>query len=175
MLEVLRRVGVPDVAYLLPRAPGRSWYPGRFTDDEAVNQPHLDRALATVEAAVARLGADGHAPATTVLVGFSQGACLLTELLLRAPRRFAGAALLTGGFFGPAGHRPADGGSLEGTPVVLASSRYDSWVGWDRVEETADVLRDRGADVALHAYDDREHLVNDDAVARVRELLTART
>jgi predicted esterase len=173
MLAVLDRVGVDDVAYLLPRAAGRSWYPGRFMDPEPANRPHLDHALAAVEAAVDRVGVEGFAPERTVLIGFSQGACLLSELLLRRPRRYAGASLLTGGFFGPAGHRPGPGGSLHGTPVVLASSRFDAWIPLDRVQETAEVLRERGADVTVAVYDDREHLVNDDAVARTRALLTA--
>jgi phospholipase/carboxylesterase len=99
--------------------------------------------------------------------------CLLTELLLRTPRPFAGAALLTGGFFGPPGHRPEPGGSLDGTPVLLASSRHDTWVPLDRVDETAVVLRERGAKVDRRVYDDLEHLVSDDAVTRTRELLTA--
>jgi predicted esterase len=173
MLAVLDRVAVDDVAYLLPRAAGRTWYPGRFTEPESRNQPALDHALVAVEEALARLAETGFGPERTVLVGFSQGACLLTELLLRTPRHFAGAALLTGGFFGPPGHRPEPGGSLDGTPVLLASSRYDMWVPLDRVDETAVVLRDRGAEVDRRVYDDREHLVNDDAVARTRELLTA--
>ena len=168
MLAVLDRVGVDDVAYLLPRAAGRTWYPGRFTEDESANQPFLDHALDAVDAAVA----SGPGPERTVLVGFSQGACLLTELLLRRPRPFTGAALLTGGFFGPAGTAPGPGGSLAGVPVVLASSRFDGWVPIDRVEETAAVFRARGADVTLHVSDEREHLVDDDAVALTRGLLT---
>lgn len=173
MLAVLERIAVDDVTYLLPRAAGRTWYPGRFTEPESRNQPALDHALATVEDALARLAAAGFGPERTVLVGFSQGACLLTELLLRAPRRFGGAALLTGGFFGPPGHVPGPGGSLDATPVLLASSRHDTWVPLTRVAETAAVLRERGAEVAERVYDDREHLVNDDAVAATRELLTA--
>jgi predicted esterase len=173
MLAVLDRVGLDDVAYLLPRAAGRSWYPGRFMDPEPANRPHLDHALAAIGAAVDHAAEEGFGPERTVLVGFSQGACLLSELLLRTPRRYAGAALLTGGFFGPPGHRPAPGDSLRGTPVVLASSRFDAWIPLDRVQETAEVLRERGADVTVTVYDDREHLVNDDAVARTRALLTA--
>jgi len=122
---------------------------------------------------VARFVASGFGPERIALIGFSQGACLLIELLLRAPRRFGGAALLTGGFVGPPGHRPGPGGSLDETPVLLASSRYDTWVPLDRVDETVAVLRDRGAVVDRRIYDDREHLVNDDAVAATRDMLTA--
>jgi hypothetical protein len=43
----------------------------------------------------------------------------------------------------------------------------------ERVEDTAAVRRERGADVDLHVYDDLEHLVNDDAVRLTRELLHA--
>jgi hypothetical protein len=63
MLAVLDRVAVDDVAYLLPRAAGRTWYPGRFTEPESNNQPALDHALAA-EDAVARLAETGSARPT---------------------------------------------------------------------------------------------------------------
>jgi phospholipase/carboxylesterase len=52
MLEVAARVGLPDVAYVLPVAAGRTWYPGRYFDPPSVNQPWLERALDVCDAAI---------------------------------------------------------------------------------------------------------------------------
>jgi phospholipase/carboxylesterase len=70
MLDVLARVGVEDVAYLLPRAAGHTWYPGRFIQPEEVNQPSLDDALDTLTNATEQLADVGFGPERTVLVGF---------------------------------------------------------------------------------------------------------
>ena len=106
-------------------------------------------------------------PERVVLAGFSQGACLVAELLARAPRRFAGAAILTGAFIGP---QPEPAG-LDGVPVFMESSRYDEWVALDHVEATAKAFEAAGARVELQVSDDREHRIRDAAVAGVRALL----
>lgn len=171
MLAILDRVAVPDIAYVLPRAAGQTWYPAGFMQPLAVNQPWADHALDAMAAFLARIAEAGIGAEDVFLVGFSQGACLLSELLVRSPRRYAGAALLTGGYLGPEERAPA--GSLAGTPVFAGTSRYDEWVPLERAESTARLLERMGAAVTLRVYDDREHLVNDDEIAEVRKLLTS--
>ncbi|WP_431879752.1 alpha/beta hydrolase, partial [Amycolatopsis sacchari] len=171
MEAVLDRVAVPDLACLLPAAAGNTWYPLGFLQPVEANQPRLNQALETVDAMLGRIAEAGVPPERTYLIGFSQGACLLSEYLVRNPRRYGGAALLTGGYIGP--DRRSPNGSLDGTPVFLGTSRYDEWVPLSRAEETADLLRAMGADVTFEVYDDREHLVNDDEIAHVRRLVTA--
>ena len=163
MLEhLVARLEAPDVAFVLPAAAERSWYPARYFDPREANEPWLGHALAAVEAAIG-----GVEPERVVLAGFSQGACLVADLLARAPRPFAGAAILTGAFIGP---HPEPAG-LDGVPVFMESSRYDEWVALDDVQATAKAFEAAGARVELQVSDDREHRIRDAAVAGVRALL----
>jgi phospholipase/carboxylesterase len=163
MLEhLVGRLDAPDVAFVLPAAAERSWYPARYFDPREANEPWLGHALAAVEAAIG-----GVEPERVVLTGFSQGACLVADLLAHVPRRFAGAAILTGAFIGP---HPEPAG-LDGVPVFMESSRYDEWVALADVEATAKALEAAGARVELQVSDDREHRIRDAAVAGVRALL----
>ena len=163
MLEhLVARLDAPDVAFVLPVAAERSWYPARYFDPREANEPWLGHALAVVEAAIGDVE-----PERVVLAGFSQGACLVADLLARAPRRFAGVAILTGAFIGP--HPEVAG--LDGVPVFMESSRYDEWVALADVEATATALEAAGARVELQVSDDREHRIRDAAVAGVRALL----
>ncbi|WP_129668199.1 alpha/beta hydrolase [Phytoactinopolyspora endophytica] len=168
---VVDRIDLPQVAYVLPRAAGHSWYPARFIEPLEVNEPHLGRALQACDSAVRTVGEHGIDPEHTVLIGFSQGACLLSEYIVRNPRPYAGVALLTGGYIGPPGPPREPSGSLSGTPVFMGSSRHDAWVPLSRVEETATLLHAMDAQVDLRIYDDREHFVNDDAITATRQLI----
>ena len=57
MLEVAARIGLDDaVAYVLPRAAERSWYPGRFYDPMHDNEPWLGWSLDAIEAATSDAG-----------------------------------------------------------------------------------------------------------------------
>jgi phospholipase/carboxylesterase len=160
----------PDVAWVLPAAAAGSWYPARFFDPRIANEPWLGHALEACEAAIADVLAAGVPPQRVVLAGFSQGGCLVADLIARTPRPYAGVALLTGALIGPEDEvtRP---GPLDGLPVFMESSRYDEWVPLDRVEATARALEAAGARVELQVSDDREHRIRDAAVAGVRALL----
>lgn len=175
MRAVADRVGLPGLAWYAPAAPGRTWYPQRFTEPLAANEPFLSASLRALGAVLGGVGRDGFGMDRVVLLGFSQGACLLSEYLVRHPRRYAAAALLTGGFAGPPGSPREVAGELAGTPVLLASSSRDGWVPVERVRETAALLGGAGADVTLRVDEDPEHHVNDETVAAVRDLLTRAT
>jgi phospholipase/carboxylesterase len=171
MLEnLVWQLDLPRAAYVLPSAVGGSWYPNRFFDRTEDNEPWLGDALARIKAAVA-LAEDVGVPFERIaLAGFSQGACLVAEMLERVPRPYAGAAILTGGLFGTEEelHAPPP---LDGMPVLLTGHVDDSWVPVPRVERTAELLREAGARVELAIHDDPEHQINDDEVAAVRRLL----
>jgi predicted esterase len=171
MRGIADRVGDAGLAWYAPAAPGRTWYPKRFIEPFEENEPFLSASLGAVAAVVDAIAGDGFGAERVVLLGFSQGACLLTEHLVRRPARYAAAAVLTGGFAGPPGAPRQVAGDLAGTPVLLATSSRDEWVPVDRVRETAELLRGAGAEVTLHVDDDPEHHVNDATVDAVRALL----
>ena len=172
MLEhLVAPLDAPDVAYVLPPAAGGSWYPGRFNEPRDVNQPWLGHALEAGETVIAGLIAAGVAAERIVLAGFSQGGCLVADLLARTPRSYAGVAVLTGALIGPDSDvtRPQP---LGGVPVFMETSRYDGWVPLERVEATARALEEAGARVELQVSDDPEHGIRAGAVTGVRALLS---
>ena len=168
---VAERVDLPELAWRLPAADARSWYPLSFLVPVADNEPRLSYALRAVEHHRADLAAAGAGPERLLLLGFSQGACVLAEHLVRTAAPCAGAVLLTGGHVGPPGTTPTASGDLRSMPVLLGSAEADALVPIARVRETAALLQALGAQVELEVYDDLEHLVSDVAVASTRRLL----
>jgi phospholipase/carboxylesterase len=171
MQGVAERVDLPGLAWRLPAADARSWYPLSFLAPVADNEPRLSQALESVAVQRAELTAAGVGPERLVLLGFSQGAVVLAEHLVRTADPCAGAVLLTGGHVGPPGSSRTASGDLRGTPVLLGSAQADPLVPIARVRETAGLLEAMGARVELEVYDDLEHLVSDVAVASTRRVL----
>jgi phospholipase/carboxylesterase len=172
MLDVARRLALPDVAYVLPVAAGRTWYPGRYFDPLIENQPQVDQALQALQAALALVRDAGMTDERIVLGGFSQGACLVAELVARRPRTFAGVAVLTGTLLGPPGERviPA---AVAGLPMLFTCSRYDDWIDFSDARTTAEAFTHAGANVTFEASEDRVHHVSDAAVDALRALFGA--
>ncbi|HOC17479.1 MAG TPA: alpha/beta hydrolase [Vicinamibacterales bacterium] len=171
ILSLADELDLADVLYLAPDAAGHTWYPYSFLQPLDRNQPHLDSALALVDRAVARLGAAGVPPARVALLGFSQGACLALEYAARHARRYAAVVGLSGGVIGPPGTPRAYEGSMEATPVFLGCSNVDPHIPVERVHETAGVFRTLGALVDERIYPGMGHVVNDEEIQAVRELL----
>jgi hypothetical protein len=59
MLALAEAFAQPDLAYLAPRAAGRSWYPHSFLAPIEANEPFLSSALRALGGLVERLGAEG--------------------------------------------------------------------------------------------------------------------
>jgi pimeloyl-ACP methyl ester carboxylesterase len=114
----------------------------------------------------------GIPPERTMILGFSQGACLMLEYAARHALRYGGIVGLTGGLIGP-DDTPRDyAGSLAGTPVFLGCSDVDIHVPKTRVDLTATVLRRLGGVVTERIYPNLEHTVNQDEIAFVRAMMT---
>ena len=171
ILALAEELDRPDLAYLAPQAAGNTWYPFRFLEPIARNEPYLSSALGVVGAVVARAGTAGIPPERVVLLGFSQGACLALEYAARHARRYGGVVGLSGGLIGPDGTPRDYPGSLAGTPVFLGCSDVDPHIPVERVHESAAVLRRLGGAVDARIYPGLGHTVNRDELAAVRELL----
>ncbi|MEA2145768.1 MAG: phospholipase/carboxylesterase [Solirubrobacteraceae bacterium] len=173
MLDVVARLSLDDVAYLLPVAAQRTWYPGRYFDPLAENEPHLGWALEAIEHAIGLATHAGLQERQIVLGGFSQGACLVAHLVAWRPRPLAGLAVLTGVLLGAPEQRltPHD---LLGLTVYASCSVHDAWIPIEDARATAEAFVAAGADVDFEQLDDREHLVSDRAVTGLRRLLTVR-
>lgn len=171
MLELADVFAQPDMAYLAPQAPGRTWYPLSFLAPIEQNEPHLSRALAQVGALVGDLGLQGFAPEKIVLLGFSQGGCLALEYAARNAQRYGAVIGLSAGLIGPEGTPRTYGGSLAGTRVVLGCSDIDAHIPVGRVRDSSRVLSALGGDVIERIYPGMGHTINDDEIAHVRAAL----
>src|SRR5207244_4414458 len=71
-------------------------YPNSFLAPIASNEPGLSSGLAVIESILAQLSAADISPERTILLGFSQGACLTLEYVARHAQRYGGVVGLSG-------------------------------------------------------------------------------
>ena len=159
---------LPDVAYVLPAAAGGSWYPGRFNEPRAANEPRLGQALEALEArSRARRRAAGAARARRLLPG---------RLPRGRPASRAAARLRGRG----GAHRRAD--RIRGATLRGRAARRRARCSWRPAATTSGWRsstsrrrrgrsRRRGRAWSSRSSDDREHRIRDAAVAGVRALL----
>jgi predicted esterase len=171
ILTLADELGRPELAYVAPQAAGYTWYPNSFLAPIERNEPYLSSALETLEGLLAKLEAEGIPAERTVLLGFSQGACLSLEFAARHAQRFAGVVALSGGLIGPPGTPREYEGLFDGTPVFLGCSDRDPHIPEARVHESADIFRRMGAQVTERIYPGLGHTVNEDELSWVRDLL----
>ena len=170
ILDLGDAINRPDLAGWRRRRAATRWYPNRFLAPIESNEPWLSSALAAVGDVVAQVEEAGTPRSRIVLIGFSQGACLALEALIRTPGIAGGVAGLSGGLIGPPGTAWPDAGRLDGVPFPGCSD-VDFHIPKERVLESADVLRARGAVVTAILYPGMDHTVNDDEIAHVRAIV----
>lgn len=171
ILDLVPRLDRPQFRYVAPAAPNRTWYPYGFMAPIEQNEPHLSNALAVVKSAVDEVVASGVPLDKIVLLGFSQGACLASEFVIRNAARFGGLVAFSGGAIGPPGTTWRPPARFEGMPMFFGCSDVDAHVPEARVRETAELCQRNGATVTTRIYPGMGHLVSDDEIARARELL----
>ncbi len=171
MLTLAQQLDAPNFAFLVPAAARRTWYPQSFLAPIEENEPHLSSALDLLDSVVARVTDAGLGAERVMLLGFSQGACLASEFVARHPTRYGGVAALTGGLIGPDGTPRDYDGTLDDTPVFLGTSDSDPHVPKARVDETAAVLEQMGAQVTKRIYPGMGHTITDDELGHVQGMV----
>jgi predicted esterase len=171
ILTLAPELDQPEFAYLAPQAAHHTWYPYPFMTPMERNEPYLSSALARVDEVLALVAAAGIPPERTLLLGFSQGACLTLEWVARNAQRYGGVVGLSGGLIGPDGTPRDYPGTLDGTPVFLGCSDVDPHIPKTRVEHTAQVLERLGGAVTMRIYPNMGHTVNLDEIAFVRQMM----
>ena len=161
----------PGFAYLAPQAAQNTWYPNRFLSPLESNEPWLSSALGIVGVVLKQIADAGIPAERTILLGFSQGACLTLEFAARNARRYGGLVGLSGGLIGPDDTPRSYAGSLAGTPVFLGCSDVDFHIPKERVEETAEIMRTLGGVVTERLYPNMDHTVNQDEIDFVRGMM----
>ena len=160
-----------DFFFLAPQAAGYTWYPYTFLAPLQQNEPWLSSALETVAGGVEYLRAAGFPAGRTILLGFSQGACLALEYAARNACRYGGIVGLSGGLIGPPGMARDYQGTFDGTPIFLGCSNVDPHIPQERVLESEEVLRRQGGDVTTRIYPGLGHTVNQDELDYVRTMM----
>jgi predicted esterase len=171
ILTLAEEVGRPELAYLAPQAAGHTWYPYSFMAPIERNEPWLSSALELLETVLTKLEVEGIPAERTVLLGFSQGACLTLEFAARNAKRHAGVVAFSGGLIGPPGTPREYAGSFDGTPVFLGCSDIDPHIPEERVHESAEIVRRMGARVTERIYPGMGHTVNEDELSWLADLL----
>jgi phospholipase/carboxylesterase len=171
ILSLADEFGNTDVAYLAPQAAGCTWYPNRFSAPVDSNEPWLSSALGAVAYALSLVAMAGIAAERTLLLGFSQGACLALEYVARNPKPYGGVIGLSGALIENGDERRLYSGTLERTPVFLGCSTTDPHVPRERVERSAEVLRGLGAEVTLRLYPNLDHSVNLDEIQVIKGMI----
>jgi predicted esterase len=162
-----------QMAYLAPQAAGNTWYPYSFLSPIARNEPGLSSGLQVIADLVAEVEAAGIPAERIALGGFSQGACLASEFMVRNPRRYGGLLLFSGGVIGPLHQERHDKGDLAGTPVFIGCSDTDFHIPLERVEETAAILSNMGAAVQKKIYPDMGHTIIQDEIDQAQKIVSA--
>jgi phospholipase/carboxylesterase len=157
------------VHYVLPRAPGGTWYDARAVD------PLTPRTRAQLAASLDQVSRDiegvlglGWRADRMLLAGFSQGACLALEWVLSRGPIPAALAVLTGCRVGS----DARGAQrLDGLPVYMANGDADPWIPVQNYNDAAVVLSDLGAVVEADLLVGRDHTVSQLEIDRLTGIL----
>ena len=173
ILELADALAHPELTYLAPAAAGSTWYPFSFMAEIQSNEPGITSGIGVLASLVDDAVAAGVPRERIVLAGFSQGACLSCEFVVRHPARYGALLAFSGGLIGPPGITWPEDGDLSGMPVFLGCSDVDAHIPRERVEESAGVFRRMGADVDERIYPGMGHLINDDEIDRARAIVEA--
>jgi predicted esterase len=162
----------PHVAFVAPQAAGGTWYPRSFLAPAEQNQPYLDSALTRIDQLVHGIETRGVPRERQLLVGFSQGACLVSTYLYRHPQRLGGAAALIGGIAGDSDvFAPKPAASFAGTPIYFAAADPDPHVPYARAAASAKWFESHGAAVTLDHLPGEAHTISAGMVRRVRTMV----
>lgn len=160
ILGLAEHFKIEDFALVAPQAYNNSWYPLSFMAPEEQNQPWLDSALELLGELELELNQKGIASENIYFFGFSQGACLALEYTTRNAKKYGGVIAIIGGLIGDhinTGNYITD---FEETPIFLGTSDPDSHVPVERVEQSAEILKNKNAKVELRIHKNAGHVIN---------------
>lgn len=151
--------------WLFPEAPAGTWWPEGFMAESASNAPYFGESLREmndIDGALSTLQVS-----SVVWLGFSQGACLAVEHVVRQASSAVGLIALTGAHVGPPGTDLLVAQPVHQLPVLLSSGERDPWLPQVRLRATADALRVAGADVEVACHDDADHRIRPEELVAV--------
>jgi phospholipase/carboxylesterase len=171
MLDQVVRHLSGDVAWLLPRAPGGSWYAARAIDPLTdATRRELTTALGGLHHVLGTLRSQTTRP--VVLAGFSQGACLSLEHAFTGQHPTDAVVAFTGCRVGlPTDDRPRN--LPCNLPVYLSGGDADPWIPVSAFAEATAELGAAGAALRTDIFPGRPHEVSPAERAMLSALLSA--
>lgn len=165
--DVLRHLATQGVAYVLPRAPGGSWYAARAVDGlTEVSRAELGQSLVGLAGVIDRVGTG----VPMLLGGFSQGACLALEYAFARGPWPGALAALTGCRVGQEGDaRPEN--DLAALPVYLSGGDADPWIPVAAFAGAAAALGSARARLRADLFPGRAHEVSATEIAMLDGML----
>lgn len=169
ILSLVPHLNLTDYAILAPQANRNIWYPFGFMASDQGNRVALEDSLQILQKAWREIEVAAIPSENTVLLGFSQGACLSLEFAARHGRKFGGIVAFTGGLIGEKLRPENYSGDFQGTPIFIGSSDRDFHVPAARIEESGELLRKMGADVTIKLFDDPDHTIREEEINWVNQ------
>lgn len=171
ILGISSYLNLTDYAILAPQANGNSWYPFGFMKSDSGNFVALESSLKQIQSLFNEVLREGLAPENVFFVGFSQGACLSLEFAARNAQKLGGIVAFTGGLVGEKLKAENYSGDFQGTPIFIGSSDRDFHVPAIRIQESADLLRQMGAEVTVKLFEDPEHTIREEEIEWVNQYI----
>ncbi|MBO2545541.1 dienelactone hydrolase family protein [Salegentibacter sp. BDJ18] len=160
-LSLANQLNTSEFAILAPQATDFTWYPNSFLAPVTQNEPEYSSALEVLEELLEDIKETGIASENIYFAGFSQGACLTLEFVTRNAQRFGGVAAFTGGLIGDKIYNENYSGDFNGTPIFIGTGDPDPHVPVERVEDSAEILREMNANVEVKIYKNRPHTISE--------------
>ncbi len=164
ILTLVPHLNLANYAILAPQANRNTWYPFGFMASDEGNNVALKESISVLKETWGEIEAAGISSENTVLLGFSQGACLSLEFAARNGQKLGGVVAFTGGLIGEQLRSENYSGDFQGTPIFIGSSDRDFHVPADRIEESGKLLRKMGADVTIKLFDDPDHTIREEEI-----------
>jgi len=168
---VLPRLDAAGVSFRLPRSPGGAWYDARAIDPlDGQTSAQVSKALDIIADEMERARRD--CPGMpVVLAGFSQGACLTVEYLMRGGRADA-AAILTGCRVGGE-EDDLPRAALGGMPVYASCGDDDPWIPLPAFQRALGDIAASGARLRADIIPGRGHEVDAEECEEFSRLMAA--
>ena len=171
ILSLAMHIDHPGMLYLAPQADGALWYPNRFLAPVEQNEPDLSAALNVIARLINYVEEAGIATDKIYLGGFSQGASLASEYVIRNPQRYGGLFVFSGCFIGPLDWDRQPNGDLNGMPAFIGCSDRDPYFPVQRVQQTSALLQAMHAEVTERIYPNMGHTINGDEIELARSIV----
>lgn len=159
ILSLSQYLNLDEFALLAPQAQGGSWYPYSFMAPDANNEPALSNSIQVIDGLVKEVLEKGFSSDQIYFIGFSQGACLSLEYTSQNAKRYGGVIAFTGGLIGERLNPTKYKGDFLRTPVFIGSSHKDMHVPLSRIEASAELIKNLGAEVKSLIFPDTQHTI----------------